>query len=180
MTESEQVQVGGREPISLDGRLQELEASLIGWALKTAGGNKSRAARLLQIKRSTMAIASPGWSGRASSQAGTRQVSEALMMPACRWLERDRVTGISTVGPQEQESVFGERGQQAAAGPRIEFPQTLRLGAREAQPRHLQKLAANPAQRLFPNRRRGVLVHKASISDLQRDPEQGSCPSTYY
>jgi DNA-binding NtrC family response regulator len=54
MTESEQVQVGGREPISLDGRLQELEASLIGWALKTAGGNKSRAARLLQIKRSTL------------------------------------------------------------------------------------------------------------------------------
>jgi DNA-binding NtrC family response regulator len=41
-------------PISLDDRLRELEASLIGWALKVSGGNKSRAAELLQIKRSTL------------------------------------------------------------------------------------------------------------------------------
>ena len=41
-------------PISLDGRLHEVEASLIGWALKVSGGNKSRAAELLQIKRSTL------------------------------------------------------------------------------------------------------------------------------
>ena len=40
-------------PIDLDGRLRELESSLIGWALKVSNGNKSRAAELLQIKRST-------------------------------------------------------------------------------------------------------------------------------
>jgi transcriptional regulator with PAS, ATPase and Fis domain len=41
-------------PISLDNRLREVEANLIGWALKVSGGNKSRAAELLQIKRSTL------------------------------------------------------------------------------------------------------------------------------
>jgi len=41
-------------PISLDERLREMEANLIGWALKVSGGNKSRAAELLQIKRSTL------------------------------------------------------------------------------------------------------------------------------
>jgi two-component system response regulator AtoC len=41
-------------PISLDDRLLEIEANLIGWALKVSGGNKSRAAELLQIKRSTL------------------------------------------------------------------------------------------------------------------------------
>jgi DNA-binding NtrC family response regulator len=41
-------------PISLDDRLREVEASLIGWALKVSGGNKSRAAALLKIKRSTL------------------------------------------------------------------------------------------------------------------------------
>ncbi len=40
--------------ISLDNRIRELEASLIGWALKVSHGNKSRAAELLQIKRSTL------------------------------------------------------------------------------------------------------------------------------
>jgi len=42
------------KPISLDDRLKEVEANLIGWALKVSGGNKSRAAELLQIKRSTL------------------------------------------------------------------------------------------------------------------------------
>jgi len=41
-------------PISLDDRIRELEASLITWALKMSGGNKSKAAELLQIKRSTL------------------------------------------------------------------------------------------------------------------------------
>ena len=40
--------------ISLDDRLRELEASLIGWALKASNGNKSKAAELLQVKRSTL------------------------------------------------------------------------------------------------------------------------------
>jgi transcriptional regulator with PAS, ATPase and Fis domain len=41
-------------PISLDARLRDLETSLITWALKVSHGNKSRAAELLQIKRSTL------------------------------------------------------------------------------------------------------------------------------
>jgi transcriptional regulator with PAS, ATPase and Fis domain len=41
-------------PISLDDRLKEVEANLIGWALKVTDGNKSRAAALLNIKRSTL------------------------------------------------------------------------------------------------------------------------------
>src|SRR6185436_7420603 len=41
-------------PISLDDRLLELEANLIGWALKVSHGNKSKAAELLRIKRSTL------------------------------------------------------------------------------------------------------------------------------
>jgi transcriptional regulator with GAF, ATPase, and Fis domain len=41
-------------PISLDDRLREVETNLIGWALKVADGNKSRAAELLSIKRSTL------------------------------------------------------------------------------------------------------------------------------
>jgi DNA-binding NtrC family response regulator len=40
--------------VSLDDRLKEVEAELIGWALKASDGNKSRAAQLLQIKRSTL------------------------------------------------------------------------------------------------------------------------------
>jgi DNA-binding NtrC family response regulator len=47
---------GGFEPapISLDDRLRELEANLIRWALHVTGGNKSRAAALLKVKRSTL------------------------------------------------------------------------------------------------------------------------------
>jgi len=41
-------------PISLDDRVREFEASLIQWALRVTHGNKSRAAALLQIKRSTL------------------------------------------------------------------------------------------------------------------------------
>src|SRR5476649_397794 len=41
-------------PVSLDDRIRDLEANLIGWALKVSKGNKSRAAALLQIKRSTL------------------------------------------------------------------------------------------------------------------------------
>jgi two-component system response regulator AtoC len=41
-------------PVSLDDRVREFEANLIAWALKVSNGNKSRAAELLQIKRSTL------------------------------------------------------------------------------------------------------------------------------
>jgi two-component system response regulator AtoC len=40
--------------VSLDERLHEVEAHLIGWALEASHGNKSRAAELLRIKRSTL------------------------------------------------------------------------------------------------------------------------------
>ena len=40
--------------ISLDDRLEQVEASLIGWALGASHGNKSKAAELLLIKRSTL------------------------------------------------------------------------------------------------------------------------------
>jgi transcriptional regulator with GAF, ATPase, and Fis domain len=45
---------GPPTPISLDARLMQVESNLIGWALKVAAGNKSRAAALLNIKRSTL------------------------------------------------------------------------------------------------------------------------------
>jgi transcriptional regulator with GAF, ATPase, and Fis domain len=45
----------GSASIFLDDRVRELERSLIGWALKGSNGNKSRAAELLHIKRSTLA-----------------------------------------------------------------------------------------------------------------------------
>jgi transcriptional regulator with GAF, ATPase, and Fis domain len=40
--------------ISLDDRLREVESNLISWALNVSGGNKSKAAELLKIKRSTL------------------------------------------------------------------------------------------------------------------------------
>ena len=41
-------------PISLDDRVREFEAGLIRWALETTHGNKSKAATLLRVKRSTL------------------------------------------------------------------------------------------------------------------------------
>ena len=41
-------------PVSLQGRLRDLELELIAWALRVSGGNRTRAAELLQIKRSTL------------------------------------------------------------------------------------------------------------------------------
>ena len=41
-------------PISLDERLRAVEINLISWALSASGGNKSKAAALLGIKRSTL------------------------------------------------------------------------------------------------------------------------------
>jgi DNA-binding NtrC family response regulator len=40
--------------VSLDDRLREVESNLIAWALKVSDGNKSKAAELLSIKRSTL------------------------------------------------------------------------------------------------------------------------------
>ena len=40
--------------VSLDERLKDVESNLISWALRVSGGNKSKAAELLSIKRSTL------------------------------------------------------------------------------------------------------------------------------
>ncbi len=45
---------GHPSAVSLDDRLREVESNLITWALKVSGGNKSKAAELLSIKRSTL------------------------------------------------------------------------------------------------------------------------------
>jgi DNA-binding NtrC family response regulator len=49
--------VGGGEAstgVSLDERIRDVEINLIGWALKASDGNKSKAAALLRVKRSTL------------------------------------------------------------------------------------------------------------------------------
>jgi transcriptional regulator with PAS, ATPase and Fis domain len=46
--------IASPKSISLDDRLKEVESNLIGWALKVSDGNKSKAAELLNIKRSTL------------------------------------------------------------------------------------------------------------------------------
>jgi transcriptional regulator with GAF, ATPase, and Fis domain len=45
---------GHPSSVSLDDRLREVEHGLVTWALKASGGNKSKAAELLRIKRSTL------------------------------------------------------------------------------------------------------------------------------
>jgi DNA-binding NtrC family response regulator len=40
--------------VSLDDRIREVECNLIEWALKASHGNKSKAAALLKVKRSTL------------------------------------------------------------------------------------------------------------------------------
>ena len=45
---------GDTTPISIDDRLREFETELIRWALRITSGNKSKAAQLLKIKRSTL------------------------------------------------------------------------------------------------------------------------------
>jgi len=42
------------EALSLDDRLREVETNLIAWALRVSTGNKSKAAELLNVKRSTL------------------------------------------------------------------------------------------------------------------------------
>ena len=59
--------------VSLDGRLQEVETHLIMWALRASHGNKSRAAELLRIKRSTLGdrIRKLGLDQEVSSESGS-------------------------------------------------------------------------------------------------------------
>jgi transcriptional regulator with GAF, ATPase, and Fis domain len=45
---------GVQARMSLDDRIREVEANLVGWALRASDGNKSKAAKLLNVKRSTL------------------------------------------------------------------------------------------------------------------------------
>ena len=57
MIANERLEAGepdGALAISLDDRLREVETGLIAWALTLSHGNKSKAAKLLQVKRSTL------------------------------------------------------------------------------------------------------------------------------
>jgi DNA-binding NtrC family response regulator len=56
-------------PISLDEQIREVESTLIGWAMRVSHGNKSRAADLLKVKRSTL--------GDRINRCGIRQVDRA-------------------------------------------------------------------------------------------------------
>jgi DNA-binding NtrC family response regulator len=69
----------GDVAISLDDRLKEVESNLINWALKVSNGNKSRAAELLRIKRSTLGdrIARCGLGGTRETK-GERGAGEIL------------------------------------------------------------------------------------------------------
>jgi hypothetical protein len=60
-------------PISLDDQIREVESTLIGWAMKVSHGNKSRAADLLKVKRSTL--------GDRINRCGIRQVERAASAP---------------------------------------------------------------------------------------------------
>jgi transcriptional regulator with GAF, ATPase, and Fis domain len=77
----ETMQPDAPQPISLDDRLREVETNLIGWALKVSDGNKSKAAALLHIKRSTLGdrIAR---CGMAESEAVEEGVNLAVAVPA--------------------------------------------------------------------------------------------------
>src|SRR4029077_20038194 len=70
-------------PVSLDDRIRDLEANLIGWALKVSNGNKSRAAELLQIKRSTLGdrINRCGL-GRTDASAARQEAASASLVTA--------------------------------------------------------------------------------------------------
>jgi DNA-binding NtrC family response regulator len=66
----------GVTPISLDDRLLELETSLIRWALEVSHGNKSKAAQLLKVKRSTL--------GDRINRCGLGRSAEAPVEPAAQ------------------------------------------------------------------------------------------------
>jgi two-component system, NtrC family, response regulator len=68
---------GEVQSISLDDRLRDVESNLINWALKVSDGNKSKAAELLSIKRSTLGdrIARCGLTDAGAAEAADVAVS---------------------------------------------------------------------------------------------------------
>ena len=73
--------------IVLDDRLNEVERNLIMWALREAGGNKSKAAELLHIKRSTL--------GDRIARCGISAPTSPARAPAGRQSDNTRVVGPS-------------------------------------------------------------------------------------
>jgi transcriptional regulator with GAF, ATPase, and Fis domain len=75
---------GNAPSISLDDRLREVESNLISWALKVSDGNKSKAAELLSIKRSTLGdrIARCGLGDGAPADAPDVTVAEPIAVGA--------------------------------------------------------------------------------------------------
>jgi DNA-binding NtrC family response regulator len=67
--------------ISLDDRVREFEAGLIRWALDATHGNKSKAAVLLRVKRSTLGdrIKRCGLGEHAKETAGERERDASLL-----------------------------------------------------------------------------------------------------
>ena len=70
-------------PISLDDRLRAVEANLIGWALGMTRGNRSKAAALLNIKRSTLGdrIARCGMQGDARAAGRAESSAQRAAQP---------------------------------------------------------------------------------------------------
>jgi DNA-binding NtrC family response regulator len=68
--------------ISLDDRVREFEAGLIRWALDATHGNKSKAAVLLRVKRSTLGdrIKRCGLGERAKETAGEPRERDASLL----------------------------------------------------------------------------------------------------
>jgi DNA-binding NtrC family response regulator len=67
---------------SLDDRLRDIEAEIIGSALRATGGNKSRAATMLHIKRTTLTDRIHRLGGRLGPWAHLRGSGEAAERPA--------------------------------------------------------------------------------------------------
>jgi transcriptional regulator with GAF, ATPase, and Fis domain len=103
--------------VFLDDRVRELERRLIGWALKASHGNKSRAAELLHIKRSTLGdrIRRCGLGVTTPTRAEADADEEALPRPDDQAREqvygREKIArGMSTNSGQRQPGTLYEGG----------------------------------------------------------------------
>ena len=104
--------------ISLDDRLREVEANLIRWALEASHGNKSKAAALLQVKRSTLGDRIR----HCGLERSTSQSREPPAAAAAAGISRPAVGGLHSMTAAPRDS------------PRVRIP----AGRHDPQePRHL-------------------------------------------
>ncbi|HMC77518.1 MAG TPA: sigma-54 dependent transcriptional regulator [Vicinamibacterales bacterium] len=87
-----QLTAGETPSISLDDRLRDVESNLITWALKVSDGNKSRAAELLGIKRSTL--------GDRIVRCGLAEPAAADAAPAADAASADALDGAAVSRPE--------------------------------------------------------------------------------